>query len=148
LAAAAGVAGPSSFQDAPVKRGAPVGLLVALGLLVVVVIAAAAVVLPSFLAKPPAPVAVAAPANTIPAVALTTTPAPPPPTPALITEPTANTPGPAPMASDAPPAIPAAAPRLRHLAPAADAPEDPDLDPETHPARGRHRGGESADVPY
>jgi len=146
--AAADVAGPSSFQDAPVKRGAPVGLIVAVGLLVVVVIAAAAVVLPSFLAKPPQPVAVAAPANTVPTVALTTTPAPPPPTPALITEPTANTPGPAPMASDVPPAIPAAAPRVRHFAPAADAPEDPDLDPETHPARGRHREGESADVPY
>jgi hypothetical protein len=149
--AAAGVAGPSSFQDPPVKRGAPVGLIVALAFLVVVVIAAAAVVLPSFLAQkpPPPPVAAAAPANTaVPAVALTTTPAPPPPTPALITEPTANTPGPAPMASDVPPAIPAATPRLRHLAPAADAPEDPDLDPETHPARGRHRGGESPDVPY
>src|SRR5580698_8932391 len=64
---AAGLAGPSSFQDAPVKRAAPVGLIVALSLLVVVMIAAAAVVLPSFLAKPPPPVAVAAPTNSAPA---------------------------------------------------------------------------------
>ena len=151
--------GPSSFQDpVAVKRGAPIGLIIALSLLVVVAIAAAAVVLPSFLAPKPAPppVATAAPVVTPanPPTALTTTqsPAPMPPAPTLTTQPTAATPGPAPMASDMPqpPAIPVPTPpaRLRHFAPAADAPEDPDLDPETHPARGRHRGGESADVPY
>ncbi len=157
MAASADVAGPSSFQDPPVKRGAPIGLIVAVGLLVVVVIAAAAVVLPSFLAnKPTPPVATAAPppgpvvapANTATALTTTQTPAPMTPPPPLVTQPTATTPGPAPLASDVPPAVPAATPRLRHLAPAADAPEDPDLDPETHPARGRHRSGESADVPY
>jgi hypothetical protein len=153
-------AGPSSFQDpAPARRAAPIGLIVALSLLVVVAIAAAAVVLPSFLAqKPTPPVATATPpagpvvAPTSTPTALTTTqtappmPAPPP----LVTQPTATTPGPAPLASDVPAAqaVPTATPRIRHFAPAADAPEDPDLDPETHPARGRHRGGESPDVPY
>jgi len=149
--------GPSSFQDpAPARRGAPIGLLVALGLLVVVAVAAAAVVLPSFLApKPTPPVAAASPAgplvtpaNTATALTTTQTIPPPPSTPQLVTQPTAMTPGPAPMASNVPtvPAVPVPA-RVRHFAPAADAPEDPDLDPETHPAR-RHRGGESADVPY
>ena len=155
--------GPSSFQDpAPAKRGAPIGLIVALCLLVVVAIAAAAVVLPSFLAPKPAPPAVATatsptapvvtPTNAATALTTTQSPAPMPTTPPLTTGPTATTPGPAPMAGDIPqpPAIPVPTPpaRLRHFAPAADAPEDPDLDPETHPARGRHRGGESADVPY
>ncbi|HLY77889.1 MAG TPA: TIR domain-containing protein [Caulobacteraceae bacterium] len=158
-ASAYDAAGPSSFQDpAPAKRGAPIGLIVALSLLVVVAIAAAAVVLPSFLAPKPAPPPVAtatpptapiiAPANTATALTTTQSPAPVTPTPPLVTQPTATTPGPAPLASDVPPAVPTGPPRLRHLAPAADAPEDPDLDPETHPARGRHRGGESPDVPY
>jgi hypothetical protein len=88
------------------------------------------------------------PANPASALTTTQTPAPMTPPPPLVTQPTATTPGPAPLASGVPPAVPTAAPRLRHLAPAADAPEDPDLDPETHPARGRRRGGESADVPY
>ena len=145
--------GPSSFQDpAPARRGAPIGLIVALGLLVVVAIGAAAVVLPSFLApKPTPPIAAASPAGqpvapANPATALTTTQAIPPAAapPQLVTQPTATTPGPAPMASG----VPAPPARVRHFAPAADAPEDPDLDPETHPARGGHRGGESPDVPY
>jgi len=146
--------GPSSFQDpAPAKRGAPIGLIVALSLLVIVVIAAAAVVLPSFLAQKPTPPAPPPVASIVPstntASALTTTPAPLPAPPPLVTEPTATTAGPAPLASSVP-TVATAAPRVRRaLGPAADAPEDPDLDPETHPARGRHRGGgESADVPY
>ncbi len=151
--------GPSSFQDAPVKPAPPIGLIVALSLLVVVVIAAAAVVLPSFLAKKPTPPPVAAapvapiatttsPSTFGAPTALSTTPAPPPPTPPLVTEPTAVTPGPAPLATTGP-AAPTSTVRVHHASgPAYDAPEDPDLDPETHPARGRHRSADSADVPY
>ena len=150
-------AGPSSFKDAPAKRGAPVVLIVTLSLLVIVMIAGAAVILPSFLAKKPAaPPIAAAPTNTV--TALTTTPAPPP-TPALVTQPTAATPGPAPMASGAPPAPTTETP----VQPSEIGPppaEDPDLDPETHHSTirsgrrhgggggGSSGGGGSPDVPF
>lgn len=154
LTAANTVAGPSSFQDPPAKRGAPVVLIVTLSLLVIVMVAGAAVILPSFLTKKPSPPTASAAANTV--TALTTTPAPPP-TPPLVTQPTTATPGPAPMASATPPSPSAETP----VQPAATGPaaEDPDLDPETHRGggrAGRHHGGGggassgggSADVPF
>ena len=154
-AAAAVAAGPSSFQDAPAKRGAPVVLIVTLSLLVIVMIAGAAVILPSFLAKKPAPPAASAATNTV--TALTTTPAPPP-TPPLVTQPSTATPGPAPMASETPTAPTAETP-VQPTAAGGGAAEDPDLDPETHRAGGRYvrhhgggggssGGGGSADVPF
>jgi hypothetical protein len=158
-AAASASAGPSSFQPsgAP-KRGAPVMLFVAIGVLVVVAVAGAAVIAPSFLKKPappPAAVVVSQPA----APALSITPAPPP-NPALVTQPTAVSPGPTPMATDqTPSARPGPYARsgggLARTAQAdAGAQEDPDLDPETHPARTGRRhpagggGGGSPDVPF
>jgi hypothetical protein len=155
-AAAALAAGPSSFQDAPAKRGAPVVLIVTLSLLVIVMIAGAAVILPSFLAKKPAPPTASAQTNTV--TALTTTPAPPP-TPALVTQPSTATPGPAPMASETPTAPTAETPVQPAAAPGPGAAEDPDLDPETHRGGGRYgrhhggggggsSGGGSADVPF
>ena len=155
-AAATAAAGPSSFQDAPARRAAPLALIITASLLVLVVIAGAAVILPSFLAKKPTPPPAVA-ANTTTAGALTTTPAPPP-TPALITQPTAATPGPAPVASAGPSAPTTETPVRPMLARPAPV-EDPDLDPETHPAGGarserRHGGGGSgggggsADVPF
>jgi hypothetical protein len=151
-AAAAPAAGPSSFQNAPAKRGAPVALIVTLSLLVIVVIAGAAVVLPSFLGKKPTPPTAAAATNTV--TALTTTPAPPP-TPPLVTQPSTATPGPAPMASATQPSPTSETP----VQPSASGPaaEDPDLDPDTHRGgrSGRHHGGGgsssgggSADVPF
>ena len=152
--AAAVDTGPSSFQDAPAKRGAPLALIITASLFVIVMIAGAAVILPSFLAKKPTPPPAVAPTNTVAAGGLTTTPAPPP-TPALITQPTTATPGPAPMASanpTTPTPMPTPTPTpIRHAAaPSVVQPEDPDLDPETHPARsGRHHGGgDSPDVPF
>jgi hypothetical protein len=53
------------------------------------------------------------------------------------------------MASETPPTPTGVTPvRSRYSAP--PPPEDPDLDPETHPARsGRHHGGgDNADVPF
>jgi hypothetical protein len=165
---APGSAGPSSFQpEAPAKRGAPVMLFVALGVLVIALGAGAAVLLPSFLAKKPVPTA-ATPTNAATSLALT--PAPPP-TPALVTQPTAATPGPAPMASGTPdPGAAGAGPNGGYLGPSSEQPvqpsaapspaqEDPDLDPETHrggrshPRRGGGGGGGaggggSADVPF
>jgi len=160
-------AGPSSLQQAERRRGAPVMLFVALGVLVVALVGGAAVLLPSFLANKPTPTATA-PTNAAASLALT--PAPPP-NPALVAQPTAATPGPAPMASETPdpsggagtgpsggyggasseqPVQPSAAPT--------SAQEDPDLDPETHrgqaarvhPRRGGGggAGGGSADVPF
>jgi hypothetical protein len=153
-AAAALAAGPSSFQDAPTKRGAPVVLIVTLSLLLIVMIAGAAVILPSFLAKKPSPPTASATTNTV--TALTTTPAPPP-TPPLVTQPSTATPGPAPMASETPPAPTAETP-VQPTAGGGGAAEDPDLDPETHHAGGRYArhhggggssgGGGSADVPF
>jgi uncharacterized membrane protein YgcG len=154
--AAAVSAGPSSFQDAPAKRGAPVVLIVTLSLLVIVMIAGAAVILPSFLAKKPAPPTASAQTNTV--TALTTTPAPPP-TPPLVTQPGTATPGPAPMASETPTAPTAETPVQPTAAPEPAAAEDPDLDPETHRGGGRYGrhhgggggssgGGGSADVPF
>jgi len=155
-AAAAVAAGPSSFQDAPAKRGAPVVLIVTLSLLVIVMIAGAAVILPSFLAKKPTPPTAAAATNTV--TALTTTPAPPP-TPPLVTQPSTATPGPAPMASETPPGPSTETPIQPTASGGTAQAEDPDLDPETHRGggrSGRHHGGGgggssgggSADVPF
>jgi hypothetical protein len=162
-------AGPSSLQpETPAKRGAPVMLFVALGVLVIALGAGAAVLLPSFLAKKPEPTA-AVSTNAASSLALTP---PPPPSPALVTQPTAATPGPAPMASDAPQSAGAAGtgPNGGYLGPSSEQPvqpsaapspaqEDPDLDPETHrggrfhPRRGGGGGGGaggggSPDVPF
>jgi hypothetical protein len=163
LSAAAAPAGPSSFQPAEApKRGAPVMLFVAIGVLLVVAVAGAAVVAPSFLAKkpsPPPPAAVAA--VSAPAPALSITPAPPP-NPALVTQPTAVSPGPAPMAAAHARAPGAASYGRNEEAPVqptsqadAAAQEDPDLDPETHPAHPgrwarRHPGAANGgpDVPF
>jgi hypothetical protein len=162
LSAAAAPAGPSSFQPAEApKRGAPVMLFVAIGVLLVVAVAGAAVVAPSFLAKKPAPPPAAVAAVSAPAPALSITPAPPP-NPALVTQPTAVTPGPAPMAAahTRGPNAASYAPRDEAPAPPASqaeaaAQEDPDLDPETHPAHPgrwarRHPGaaGGGPDVPF
>jgi len=161
-------AGPSSFQpEAPVKRGAPVMLFVALGVLVIALGAGAAVLLPSFLAKKPVPTA-AASTNAATSLALTPAPAP---NPALVTQPTAATPGPAPMASETPdPGATGAGPNGGYVGSPSEQPvqpsaapspaqEDPDLDPETHrggrfhPRRGGGGGGGaggggSPDVPF
>jgi hypothetical protein len=166
-AAELAAAGPSSFQPAETpKRGAPVMLFVAIGVLLVVAVAGAAVVAPSFLAKkptPPPPAAVAAVNATAPALSIT--PAPPP-NPALVTQPTAVAPGPAPMAAShpryesAPPPSTDEEPVQPTSQSAAAAQEDPDLDPETHPVRpgpgrfgrrpgaGRGYGGGGPDVPF
>ncbi|HZZ87134.1 MAG TPA: toll/interleukin-1 receptor domain-containing protein [Caulobacteraceae bacterium] len=164
-APAAATPGPSSFQDAPARRGAPVALFVTLGILMVALIGGAAVLLPAFLAKKPVAPAPVAAANAIPAApatSLAVTPAPLP-NPSLLNQPSTATPGPAPMASagsgDARPPPP---PRPPGAAPVVEQ-EDPDLDPETHPGpaarygrSGRHAGGGggggggggSPDVPF
>ena len=167
-AASSGVsAGPSSFQPAEApKRGAPVMLFVAIGVLLVVAVAGAAVVAPSFLAKKPTPppaVAAAAP----PTPALSITPAPP-------LRPRRWVHHPQPTAVSARwSRLMAAAHAPYQGAPSGEEPvqptsqadaasqEDPDLDPETHPggrpgrfarrhpgaARG-YGGGGGPDVPF
>jgi hypothetical protein len=152
--------GPSSYAPTP-KRGPPVALFVALGVLVIALIGGAVVILPSFLGpKPPAPAANALnaiqPIATAPVVTPTTPTAGyvPPATEgpvAMGTPPQTGprTPG-AGAASPPPPATPTAGP----TGPQA---EDIDVDPDTeaqqarHPAprprQGRSEGG-PVEVPF
>ena len=128
--------GPSSFAPAP-KRGAPVALFVALGVLAVALIGGAAVLLPSFLAKKPAPAAATNAVNTIapaPVVAVAPTSGyMPPAAPGPVAMGAPAVPGPAAAPAPSTPVTPTAG-----GATSGPPAEDIDVDPDTQGAQARH----------